>query len=178
MDDDEKPMPKAKSRSAWLLRALSGVVCLGNIAVPVCATPLLDDDPLQAFCWGATPSCVANNANTPTSANSPQFGFNISPSSGVGDYRIEILVPNNEDLSPSSVAFSITGGALSPATASLYRATAWSSGKLDAYLGISASPANPIGAYLSSTQALDPSATGFYCTRLTLVQTRSLPIRL
>jgi hypothetical protein len=33
---------------------------------------------------------------------------------------------------------------------------------LDAYLGISASPANPIGAYLPSTQALDPGATGFF----------------
>jgi hypothetical protein len=28
-------------------------------------------------------------------------------------------------------------------------------------LGISASPANPIGAFLPSTQALDPGATGF-----------------
>jgi hypothetical protein len=32
---------------------------------------------------------------------------------------------------------------------------------LDAFLGISASPANPIGAFLPSTQALDPGATGF-----------------
>jgi len=176
MDDDEKPerMPKAKSRSAWLLRALIAALCLGNVAAPVCAAPLLDDDPLHAFCWGATPSCVANNANTPTSANPPQFGFNISPNSGVGDYRIEILVPNNEDLSPSSVTFSVMGGALSPAAASLFTATAWSSGKLDAYLGITASPANPIGAYLSSTQALDPSATAFYVYQADL-GTNTLP---
>jgi PEP-CTERM motif len=176
MDDDEKPerMSKAKSHTAWLLRALSGAVCLGNVAVPVCAAPLLDDDPLQAFCWGATPSCVANSANTPTSANPPQFGFDISPSSSTGDYRIEILVPNNEALSPSSLTFYITGGAVSSATASLFSATTWSSGKLDAYLGISASPANPIGAYLSSTRALDPRATAFYVYQADL-GTNTLP---
>jgi PEP-CTERM motif len=84
------------------------------------------------------------------------------------------LVPNNEDLSPSSVSFSITGGAVSPATASLFSATAWSSGKLDAYLGIIASPANPIGAYLSSAQALDPGATGFYVYQADL-GTNTLP---
>jgi len=32
---------------------------------------------------------------------------------------------------------------------------------LDTYLGISASPANPIGAYLPSTITVDPGATGF-----------------
>jgi hypothetical protein len=33
---------------------------------------------------------------------------------------------------------------------------------LDAHLGISSSPATPIGAFLPATQAFDPSATGFY----------------
>ena len=55
---------------------------------------------------------------------------------------------------------------VSSATASLFSATTWSSGRLDAYLGISASPANPIVAYLSSTQDLDPNATGFYLMRV------------
>ena len=36
----------------------------------------------------------------------------------------------------------------------------------DAYLGISASPNNPIGAFLPSTQALDPGATGFFVYRV------------
>jgi hypothetical protein len=47
-------------------------------------------------------------------------------------------------------------------TANLFSSTAWTSGQLDAYLGISASPTNPIGAYLPSTQSLDPGATGFF----------------
>jgi hypothetical protein len=33
--------------------------------------------------------------------------------------------------------------------------------QLDAFLGISASPQNPLGAFLPATQALDPGATGF-----------------
>src|SRR5262249_36521630 len=54
----------------------------------------------------------------------------------------------------------ITGAAT--ATANLFSAVPWTSGQLDAYLGISANPTNPIGAYLPSTQALDPGATGFF----------------
>jgi PEP-CTERM motif len=47
-------------------------------------------------------------------------------------------------------------------TASFFSPTAWTSGALDAYLGISASPNNPIGAYLPSAQTFQPSATGFF----------------
>jgi hypothetical protein len=70
---------------------------------------------------------------------------------------LDFLVPNNE-AKPAS--FAVTG--TSSGTATLFSATAWTSGQLDAYLGISASPTNPIGAFLPSTQALDPGATGFF----------------
>jgi hypothetical protein len=69
---------------------------------------------------------------------------------------IEVLVPTNET-SPTS--FTLTGTL--PGTATLVSTTAWTSGNLDTYLGISASPSNPFGAYLPSTQGLDPGATGF-----------------
>ena len=45
------------------------------------------------------------------------------------------------------------------------------SGQLDAFLGTpisGAKPANPIGAYLPSTQSLDPSATGFFVYQVDL----------
>ena len=71
-----------------------------------------------------------------------------------------MLVPNNEDSSPSKLSFALSG-TLS-GTATLFNTSAWTSGKLDSYLGISANPANPIGAYLPSTEKLDPSATGFF----------------
>jgi len=70
---------------------------------------------------------------------------------------MDILAPNNE-AHPASFALT---GTLS-GTATLFSATPWTSGMLDSYLGLSASPANPIGAYLPSTQALDPGATGFF----------------
>jgi hypothetical protein len=50
----------------------------------------------------------------------------------------------------------------------LFSSSAWSSGALDSYLGISASPNNSIGAYLPSTQGLDPGATGFFVYQVDL----------
>jgi hypothetical protein len=69
----------------------------------------------------------------------------------------DVLTPNNE-AKPAS--FALTGTLTG--TATLFSATPWTSGSLDTYLGISASPANPIGAFLPSTMALDPGATGFF----------------
>jgi hypothetical protein len=59
------------------------------------------------------------------------------------------------------------------ATAALVAATAWTSGDLASYLGIGASPANPIGSYLPATRALDPDATGFFAYRLDLGNTQA-----
>jgi hypothetical protein len=44
----------------------------------------------------------------------------------------------------------------------LFSTTAWTTGTLADFLGITASPDNPIGAFLPATQALDPGATGFF----------------
>jgi hypothetical protein len=44
----------------------------------------------------------------------------------------------------------------------LFSATAWTSGDLAVYLSRPASPNNPIGAYLPTTDALDPGATGYF----------------
>jgi hypothetical protein len=56
----------------------------------------------------------------------------------------------------------------------------WTSYDLDAYLGISASPNNPIGAYLPSTIAVDPGATSFLCIKSAsqMLRYRTLPIRI
>jgi hypothetical protein len=73
---------------------------------------------------------------------------------------IDLLVPNND---PIPAFFTIGSG-----TAVLVSATAWTSGALKTYLGISASPNNPIGAYLPTTQFLDPGATGFFVFQVDL----------
>lgn len=114
-------------------------------------------DPLHGYCDGAG-QCVDNGTNSPTTINPPSnFGFTVSPGPASGtSFLIDVLTPNNL---PSLSAYTITG--TSAGTASLFSATPWTSGNLDAYLGISASPTNPIGAFLPSTQALDPGATGF-----------------
>jgi hypothetical protein len=115
-------------------------------------------DPLHGYCAGAG-QCADNGTNSPTSTTPPSnFGFTVSPGPASGDLVIDILVPNNEDSSPN---FHFTVSGTLSGTASLFSPTPWSSGFLDAYLGISASPANGIGAYLPSTQALDPGTTGF-----------------
>ena len=141
---------KRMVRSA-LLGVFASFVSLAMLAVPASAT-------LHGWCGsGATSTCLDNGTNTPTGTANP-FAFTSSPASS-GDFKIDVLVPNNL---ASAGSFSITGGATSPAIASLFSPTAWTSGFLAAYLGISASPANPIGAFLPSTQVLDPGATGFF----------------
>ena len=114
---------------------------------------------LHAFCYSPTPTCSDNGTVTPTTASSPHFGFWYSSGPATGDFLVEILVPNNYTL-PSEFEFSVTGGAISPVKTSMV-GTGWSSGFLDSYLGITASPNNPIGAWLPVTQFDDPAATGY-----------------
>jgi hypothetical protein len=91
------------------------------------------------------------------------FGFTTSPGPNSGDLVLDFLTPDNKTAGPS---FGLTGTLAG--TATLFSATPFTSGALDAYLGISASPNNPIGAYLPSTQALDPGATGFFVYQVDL----------
>ena len=114
----------------------------------------LTTDPLHGFC---TAGCADNGTNTPITSNPPTgFGFTISPKAATGDFMIDVLVPTTQVMNPSSLSFGITGiqGGISnnsniSGTASLFSSTAWSSGSLADYLGISASPStsNRIGAY-------------------------------
>jgi hypothetical protein len=113
-------------------------------------------DPLHGYCAGAG-QCVDNSVNSPTSNNPPvNFGFTISPGPASGSqYMVDILTPDNVAAGPS---FTLTGPS---GTATLVPGSPWTAGALDTFLGISASPMNPIGAFLPSTQGLDPGATGF-----------------
>jgi hypothetical protein len=122
-------------------------------------------DPLHGYC--GVGQCADNGTNSPTSNNPPvNFGFAVDPGPASGDLTVDLLVPNNQSHANS---YAITG-TLS-GTATLFSTTAWTSGALDMYLGISASPNNPIGAFLPSTQALDPGATGFLVYQVDLGMT-------
>jgi hypothetical protein len=86
----------------------------------------------------------------------------VSPGPASGSsFLIDVLVPNNVS-APASFALT---GTLS-GTASAVSGT-WTSGQLDSFLGISASPVNPIGAFLPSTQVFQPSAIGFHVFQAT-----------
>ena len=86
------------------------------------------------------------------------FGFDVSPNGGSGTLSIIILTPNNDG---SFSTDSVTGNGFTSATSFGTSAGVWSTGSLAAFLGLSASPDNPIGAYLPLAQTLDAGATGF-----------------
>src|SRR3954447_1452012 len=135
------------------------------VATPAFAAKPVNPPTLHGFC-SIGDVCTDNGTNTPTDVNPPEFAFSSGGQAETGTLIIDILVPDNLAI-PGSFTIS---GALS-GTATLYSSTAWTSGFLDAYLGISASPANPIGAYLPSTLPYQPTADGFWVFQATLGST-------
>ena len=119
------------------------------------------DDPLHGYCAG-TEQCMDNEINSPTSVNPPSlFGFTISPAAATeSQLLIDFLEPNNE------AHFPVTMTGTYPGTAALFSASAWTTGDLAPFLGITASPANPIGAFIPDSA--DPGATGFFVYQLTI----------
>lgn len=129
---------------AIVVLGASGISCWADLV----------DDPLHGYC---AVGCIDNGTNSPTNQDPPtNFGFTISPGPATGDLLLEILVPNNQQ--GSVTTYGITG--TFSGTAALLSGD-WTSGNLDTFLGISASPTNPLGAFLPSTQAVDPGAIGF-----------------
>ena len=150
----------ARAFTSGAMRSLlfaTGVLGLMGSFAPGHAQTLDTLDPLHGYCGGVG-QCVDNGTVSPTSALA-NWGFTISPNSGTGNLLVDVLIPNlsgNAGLGPFSITGNLTGNAI------LFSTTAWTSGFLDTYLGLSASPSNPIGAWLSNTKALDPTATGYY----------------
>jgi hypothetical protein len=145
-------------------KRISSMVGAAIVLALLAFSPLAGADALHGFCADTT--CTDNGTNTPTGDTTPDFGFWDASGPKTGDLILELLLPNNLVSSPSLLSFSVTGtgtwaGTYS-GTATLFNSAAWTSGKLDTYLGFNDSPNNPIGAYLPSTQALDPGATGFF----------------
>lgn len=138
----------------FVLAAASAALAFA--ATPAFATRPVNPPTLHGFCSLAAP-CTDNGVHTPTDVNPPEFAFASSGGAATGTLLIDILVPDNGGI-PGSFTIS---GALS-GTASLFSSTPWTSGDLDTYLGISASPTNPIGAFLPATLTFQPGADGYY----------------
>jgi PEP-CTERM motif len=80
------------------------------------------------------------------------FGFNAAGGPDTGTYLLEFVVPDNIT-QPTSIA--VTGTVAG--TATLFSSTAWTGGQLDSYLGLSASPTNPL-----PSDPSDTTATGYF----------------
>ena len=121
-------------------------------ATAVCSS-VAGADTLNGFCS----DCVGNS---PAAGPLSDFGFWNAGRDNSGTYFIDILTPDNGVSSAPPGPYTITGGA--SGTAALFSSTAWTSGTLDGYLGIRASPSNPLSAWLHATQSLDPKAMGYW----------------
>ncbi len=147
-----------KSQSSRMGLLSGAAVVLAGLALAGAARAGVID-PLHGTCNGTSPSgsCIDNGINTEL-GNSTTFGFTISPGPQTGDLTVVALVPNNSSFDPGSLTETLPGS-------STYNFASvvgtWNSGTLADFLGISASPNNPIGAYLPSTQYLDSAATAF-----------------
>jgi PEP-CTERM motif len=163
-------MAKLKSISALtasLLGTIAGALALVAFAASSSAT-------LHGVCQmqgNPGDNCGSNGITFTTSSNplSP-FSFTRSPDSNNGlttpTFTLLELVPNNA-ANAISQTFIETGhntGITTPVTESLVSATAWTSGDLAAYLNLprTGGPNNPINALLSSTQTVDPGASGYF----------------
>jgi hypothetical protein len=131
-------------------------MCLVCAATAVCSS-VAGADALHGFC-----SDCGGNSPVGATAAGPliDFGFWNAGTDNSGTYFIDILTPDNGVSSAPPGTYTITGGA--SGTAALFSSTAWTSGKLDSYLGIRASPSNPLSAWLHATQSLDPKAMGYW----------------
>jgi hypothetical protein len=115
---------------------------------------VVEADALHGFCVSPTPTCSDNGAITPVNSSLPTFGFGNAGGTLLGTDQLAFLIPNNKDGSPSfSFTVNVKNGGPTDSTntsalATLFSLTQWSSGQLDAYLGLNASPTNPIGAYV------------------------------
>src|SRR5262245_16167811 len=99
------------------------------------ADTVLLEDPLHGVCAG----CIDNNTNTPLV--SQPFSFSVSPGPATGTLLIEVLEPTAAQV-PGANPSITTGGTTTTAT---LHTGEFASGDLASFLGIAASPNNPIG---------------------------------
>jgi hypothetical protein len=97
------------------------------------------------------------------------FGFWNAGNANSGTYFVDVLVPDNGGSAPSG-SFMISGTMGASGTASLFGSSAWTSGQLDTFLGISggASPTNPLDPFLTATKTVDSSAIGYWVFQASL----------
>jgi hypothetical protein len=151
--------PAAHSKLGLVAMATAGALTLGAPGAFAGVTT----DPLHAFCVGGI-SCPSQTFSggpviTTTTNPPPQFGFYQDPGGlSATDFLLEVLVADNENTNPGT----ITGTDTANATATGTLKGDWTgSSHLDVFLGIGASPQNPLSALIGATQSVDPGAMGY-----------------
>lgn len=119
-------------------------------------------DALHGFCTNVT--CSDNGAITPVPSSSPSFGFWDASGPITGTDIVVVLSLTNVG---GAIALNPTNVTGTPPTSATLLPTEWTSGDLDAFLGLSASPNNPFGNY-GGSGGLDAGATGFFVYELNL----------
>jgi PEP-CTERM motif len=135
------------------------------------------EDPLHGCFVGTacSESTINGTSITPTVTNPlPAFTFTDSPGPITGDLLLEILIPNDTP-GVTSLTFAIGATQAGPTDTSTIAPVAaslvgqWSSGVLASFLGLSsASPPNPLSAFLIATQFVDPAAGSYYVYQVDL----------
>ncbi len=144
----------------FLNLGMAAAVCLGLGLGISPQRALADDiDPLHGFCV-APDTCSDNGTVTPILDRTPNFGFTKSPDSGSGQFYIDVLIPNNVS-GAGTESFSISGVGTGNGSASSVGMGNWNTGDLTDFLGRSTAPPNPLTAWLPTTNAFQPSATGY-----------------
>ena len=144
-------------------RLLFALVVGFAIALALNVAPVQADS-LHGFCTTASDcSATSVNGNPVIQFNgSAQFGFYDAGGPVTGLDEIVILSTTNVGAT-IPLDFSI-GGVPGTGALSLFSTTPFSSGALDSYLGISASPQNPFNNY-GGPMGIDTTVTGFFVYR-------------
>jgi len=125
-----------------LLLAASMLLAL---ALPAAAEII--DDPLHFTC---AVGCTSNGTTIDIGNPPLNFGVQAAPAQPIpGALTMDFLVPTAGGTIPTISVTGVANGANS-FLATLFSATPWTSGDLADYLGISASPNNPLSAFLDS----------------------------
>ncbi len=138
---------------------------LSVVAVLLLGVGLASADTLHGYCVAPASACSDNGTITPTSDNPPYFAFSYAgnKNNAHGNLWIIGLVPDNEN-SGFSLTLDGVHTANSSAAGTLGKSADWTSGFLSSFLSAPhwGSPSHPIGAFLPSTQGVDPGAGGYY----------------
>lgn len=136
------------------------------------------DDPLHLSCA----TCGGDNGTfTPVLNGQKALGINVDETGTTGginatDFLLKVLIPVNAAITVEGFSGTIGQAAFAGAAnlfTSATQGTVWTTGTLEKdFLGVTSfgngAPPNPIGAFLPSTQAVDPGATGFLVLTLDL----------